>query len=113
MRTRLAPRVMGLERTLRHHCDLEGSNPSAAAVLSANHGRMTRARDARDGYCEGERFSGGGQDFHRARHRSLRCPFKDAMNGLARGLRRARQSLRSAACDAFAGEASERTGRLP
>jgi hypothetical protein len=52
---------MGLERTLRHHCKLPGVSKSI--VCSGVGGDHSGALAGNPRYCEGEFFSGGGEDF--------------------------------------------------
>lgn len=53
---------MGLERTLRHHCKLPGSDKSiVCSGLGGDHRGDVITGNPR--YCEGEFFPGGGQDF--------------------------------------------------
>ena len=51
---------MGLERTLRHHCDLP--QEAKQMTCSGDPGDNGSSSGAR-GYCEGEIHTGGGQDF--------------------------------------------------
>jgi hypothetical protein len=53
----------GLERTLRHHCDLDGAKSINCQGPKTDHREIEPGANKPNAYCEGERFPGGGQDF--------------------------------------------------
>ncbi|MEO6599368.1 MAG: choice-of-anchor C family protein [Polyangiaceae bacterium] len=71
---------MGLERLLRHHCDLDGTKSIKCFGAADDHRRQTK--DA--AYCEGERFTAGGQDFVALASKASEAPFQQAMDAWAK-----------------------------
>ena len=66
---------MGIERTLRHHCLLDAPKTLTCVGPGGDHSTSTD----KQGYCEGEIFSGGGQDFIGAASAASVGPFEQAM----------------------------------
>lgn len=66
---------MGMERTFRHHCAVGASKSLKCSGPGSDHEGVTST----EAYCEGERFSGGGQDFLTAAVDATVPPFEEAM----------------------------------
>jgi hypothetical protein len=88
---------MGIERLLRHHCDLDGSKSIKCRGKSDDH--FDETSDA--AYCEGERFPGGGQDFIALASSASEQPFKDAMQAWADVCQEPNDPCKATECDTW------------